>query len=445
MSIEKENRFDKIQASMEKAIVPIATKISGQRHLSAVKDAMTLLIPLTIIGGFSILLASPPVDAETMQPTNLFFKFLLAWKAWATINSTILMIPYNLTLGALSIYVVAGVAYHLADNYNLNALVNAVSALLVFLCVAAAPVTLENGSFMPTSELGAAAMFSAIIIAIIVVEINNLFITKNIKIRMPDSVPPMVSGPFEVLLPLTFNILIFIGLNAICTNITGSGLTQLIFKILQPLLSATDSLPSILLLTILSLLLWFFGIHGDNTISPIITPIITLNVALNLESYQTGKPMQHVFAGQFQGVWGSWLIYSSLLVAMIIASKSAQLRSLIKIAPLSTLFNINEPLIFGVPTVLNIYTFIPSVICCFINITVVYITSSIGLIAKTYLLIPWTTPAPLAAFLSTMDWKAPILWLALMAVNIIIFIPFIKKYDLSLLATENADNSIETK
>lgn len=443
--MSKENRFDKIQASMEKSIVPIATKISGQRHLSAVKDAMTLLIPLTIIGGFPILLASPPVNPETMAPTNIFFSFLLAWKSWATINSVILMIPFNLTLGVLSIYVVTGVAYRLADTYKLNALVNAISALLVFLCVAAAPVTLEKGSFMPTSELGAGAMFSAIIIAIIVVEINNIFITKNIKIKMPDSVPPMVSGPFEVLISLTFNILIFIGLNVVCTNITGSGLTQLIFKILQPLLSATDSLPSILLITIFSLLLWFFGIHGDNATSPIVTPIITMNVALNLEAYQAGNPMPHIFAGQLQGVWATWLIYSSLLVTMIIVAKSAQLRSLIKIAPLSTLFNVNEPLIFGVPTVLNIYTFIPSVICCFIDITVVYITSSIGLIGKTYLLIPWTTPAPLAAFLSTMDWKAPILWLALMAVNIIIFIPFIKKYDLSLLATENIEDSIETK
>lgn len=90
------------QEKLEKVLVPIAEKLSKQRHLAAVRDAMGILIPLTIIGGFAILLAQPPVNPETMRGTNFFYQFLLAWYDWSHANSAILMIPYNLTLGAIS-------------------------------------------------------------------------------------------------------------------------------------------------------------------------------------------------------------------------------------------------------------------------------------------------------------------------------------------------------
>lgn len=425
------------QEKLEKVLVPIAEKLSKQRHLAAVRDAMGILIPLTIIGGFAILLAQPPVNPETMRGTNFFYQFLLAWYDWSHANSAILMIPYNLTLGAISLYVVGAVAYRLSESYQLPKLESAFTAILTFLAIAAAPTALENGTFMNMSNLGAGGMFTAIIVALLTVEITNVFVSRNITIKMPASVPPNVASPFKILIPMAINVVGFILLNTLCTSLTGDGLANLLTNLLQPLLSATESLPSILILLLISQLFWFFGIHGDNMVGAVVTPIITMNVALNLEAYNAGQPMTHIFAGQFNGVWGGWCTYIALLIAMMLVGKSQQIKALCKLAPLSTAFNINEPLVFGVPTVLNVFTLIPTLVCTVINICVAYGATYFGLIGKTYLVLPWTTPAPLAAFLSTMDWKALVLWIILCAIDVLIIIPFMRNYDKQLLAEES--------
>lgn len=435
--MKNESFMDKLQSQLEKYLLPVSSKLSANRYLAAIRDSMTLLIPLTIIGGFSILLAQPPVDSSTMTGSNFFFKFLLGWSDWAAAHAGTLFIPYNLTLGALSLYVVTGVAYKLAGSYNLPKLETAFTALLTFLCISAAPQTFETGNFMPTANIGAGGMFTAIIVGIVCVEIVHFCVDKNITIKMPASVPPNVASPFKVLIPMVINVVGFMLINSLCTNMTGDGLCNLLLNVLQPLLSATESLPSILLLLLLSIMFWFFGIHGDNMIGAVVTPITTMNVALNLEAYQAGKEMTHIFSGQFNGVWGTWCTYIALLIAMILVGKSQQIKSLSKLAPLSTAFNINEPLVFGVPTVLNIFTLIPSLICTILNITVAYTLTYLNIIGKTYLVLPWTTPAPLAAFLSTMDWKALVLWIVLCTVDVFIMMPFIKNYDKTLLNQEN--------
>ncbi|MEG0365890.1 MAG: PTS transporter subunit EIIC [Coprobacillus sp.] len=434
--MKNEGFVKKIQDKLENVLLPISAKLSSQRHLAAVRDAMGILIPLTIIGGFAILLAQPPVDPTTMTGSNFFYQFLLSWYDWANAYSSILFIPYNLTLGAISLYVVGAVAYRLAERYQIPKLESCFTAILVFLCIASAPQTLETGSFMPTANLGATGMFTAILVAIIVVEITNFCVKHNVTIKMPASVPPNVASPFKVLIPMIINVVGFLGLNMICQNITGGGLCDLLSNLLQPLLSATESLPSILFLLLLSQLFWFFGIHGDNMVGAVVTPIVTMNIALNLEAYQAHKEMTHIFAGQFNGVWGGWCTFIALLIAMCLVTKSKQMRTLCKLAPLSTAFNINEPLVFGVPTVLNVFTLIPVFVCTIMNICVAYACTYFDIIGKTYLVLPWTTPAPLAAFLSTMDWKAPVLWFILCAIDVLIMIPFIKNYDKTLLIEE---------
>lgn len=432
--------FDNFSKKLEKILMPISTKLSNQRHLTAVRDGMAILIPLTIIGGFSILLAQPPVDPTTISNSNFFSSFLLGWYNWAQAYGDILFIPFNLTIGLLSLYVVTSIAYRLSDTYKLPKLEVSFIALLTFLCVAAAPQSFETGNFLPAANLGASGMFVAMVIALVVVEITNLCIKNNLTIKLPASVPPNVAAPFIILIPMVINVVGFILLNLLCVNLTGGGLCDLIMILLQPLLSATESLPSILFLLILSNLFWFFGIHGDNMIGAVVTPITTMNVSLNLEAYTNGQEMTHIFAGQFNGVWGTWTVYIALLISLWVVAKSKQLVSLRKLAPVATAFNINEPQIFGIPVVLNIYLLIPMMLCLVINICTVYGLTYIGFIGKVYMVLPWTTPAPIAAFLSTMDIKALFLWIALTVINVIIICPFLKSYDKTLLEMENNEN-----
>ncbi|MFV0480242.1 MAG: PTS sugar transporter subunit IIC [Anaerorhabdus sp.] len=434
MSGKSVSIIERFQGFMEKYIVPIGVKISQQRHMASVRDGMTVMIPLTIIGGFAILLAVPPIPSGVTEGTNFFYSFLLAWQSWAAANYANLIIPYNLTIGVISIYVVAGVSYCLAKHYKMDGINNMLSALVVFLCVSGA-VDLTTNSIV-IGKLGAAYMFGAMIIGLLVVEINHFFISKNIVIKLPESVPPNVAAPFNVLIPLAFNVVFFMLLNVLITTWTGAGLTSLIFTIFQPLMRATGSLPSVLLINVIMTTFWFFGIHGANMVSVVVTPITTAAIAANLEAYSLGKEMEYIFAGSVNSVFGNWITYTAMLFVIFCFAKSAQLKSVAKVAIVPSVFNINEPSIFGLPTVLNIYTYIPLVLCSIINFTSYYLLASAGVLGKFYMTLPFTTPGPLAAFLSTMDWKTIILWAVLFIVDFIILIPFIKTYDKQLQKTE---------
>ncbi len=433
---KKSGFMDKLSDWMMKYLVPVANKIGNQRHLASVRDGLTIIIPATIVGGFAILLAVPPVPASITEGTNFFYAFLLAWKSWAAANSAILMTPYYLTIGIVSLYAVCGVSYMLAKHYKMNALNNMVSALLVYLTISGA-LDLET-STLSISRLGAGYMFAAMLVGILVVEITRAFDVHNIKIKLPDSVPPNVAGPFNVLIALLFNVVVFSLINLLLTNLTGGGIPDLIYTIFTPLMHATSSLPSILILSFISGLFWFFGIHGDNMMSAITTPITTAALAANAEAMAAGQPLPYIYAGAMTAVWGGWLCSNCAMnILLLLTAKSGRVKSLSKVAAIPAFFNIAEPYVFGLPEVLNLYYFIPANICMVLNISVYYFLASANLVGRFYVSLPFTTPAPLQAFLASGgDVKCLLLAIVLLLVNMVIFFPFMKAYDNSLLKEE---------
>ena len=420
---------------MEK-LVPVANKIGNQRHLSAVRDGLTVMIPVTIIGGFAILLAVPPVPAGVTEPTTFIYAFLLAWQRWAGAHAAALLSPYYLTIGIISLYAVCGVSYQLARRYEMNGLNNMISALLVYLVISGA-LDLGTAS-LNTGRLGAGYMFAAMITGIIVVEVTRFFDTHNIKIKLPDQVPPNVAAPFNVLIALGFNVIAFSIINSLLTSLTGGGIPDLLYTIFTPLMKATGSLPSILFLTFLSSLFWFFGIHGDNMMSAVTTPITTMALAANAEAVAAGQPLPYIYAGMMGAIFGGWIVGNNAMnLDLLLFGKSARIKSLSRVAAVPAFFDIAEPYVFGLPEVLNLYYFIPAIICQVINITTYYLLASANLVGRFYISLPFTTPAPLNCLLGTGgDIRCFLLSLVLIVVNMIIFYPFLKAYDNSLLKEE---------
>lgn len=421
----------KLQENVQAKMIPIAMKIDNQRHISALKGGLAMTIPVTVIGGIFLILASPPVNPKTMHATNIFFKFLLAWFAWATKNSATLMLPYQMTMGILGVYSVLGIAYFLAESYELNKINTAFCSFCIFLVVSVK----VDGVKIDMSNLGAPGIFTAIVVGFLSVEITRLLRDKNISIKMPPQVPPMVAAPFEVLIPLVVNLLVFIGINGLL-SLGGMSIPTLMGSILRPLLKASDSLPVILLLAFVARFLWFFGIHGDNIIGPLTSPISTANVTSNAAAVAAGKVPTAIFSGNFLNVYGAYCMLPALVIAMLIFSKSIRLKTLGKAAIVPDTFNINEPLTFGIPIVTNIALILPYLFIPLINLTIAYYATSWGLIGKFYILAPWTTPGVINAFLSSMDWRASVLYILLFLLDFIIWIPFIKSYDGLLLKRE---------
>lgn len=430
------NFMEKVQDKLQAFLVPIADRLNSQRHLSSLKDGMTVTIPLTIIGGFFMLLAQPPVNADTMQATNFFFKLLLNWKAWAVANSALLNVPFNLTIGALSLYVVFAVAYYLAKGYKLNSISCGVGALFIFTLTAVAPYAVENTTVINIQNLGAQGMFYSIIVAFITVEVFRFFITRNIKIKLPEQVPPNVAAPFEALIPVVVLTVVFFLANILCTNMTGNNLCRLVFTLLAPLMTASSSLISVIIISILLSAFWFLGIHGNNLVGGVLTPITTANLALNAEYYINGVGSPTPLSGAFITIFGNWMSYPAMMVCFFLVAKSAHLKSIRNLAIIPDLFNINEPLTFGLPVVMNVLLALPIMICNVVTCTIAYLLMKYGIVGSIYISIPWTTPGIINLFLATMDVKAIIMWAALFALDIVVLMPFVKIYDKQMLAEE---------
>lgn len=428
--------MEKFTEGLQNVLMPVATVLNNNKRLTALKNGMMMTIPLTIIGGIFCLLAMPPVPAG-LEGTNIFLRFLISWQNWSVAYSDVLMPVYNLTIGFIAVYVAFGVAYELSKEFKINGLAAGFCSIFIFFVTSAAPFSVEElGSVISMGNLGGVGMFYAIIVAFLVCEIFRFCKIKEFKITLPEQVPPNVAAPFESLIPFVFATVIFVILNMLSMSYLDTNLCSLIYELIQPLLSASGSLPSVIMISILLSLFWFMGIHGNNLVGAVLTPITTANLALNAQVIMTGEGTMTPLAGSFMTLFGNWMSYPAMMLAFFLVAKSAHLKSIRNLAIVPDLFNINEPLTFGVPIVMNVLLALPIMICNVIMCTIAYLVMNSGLVNSIYVTVPFTCPGIINLFLSTGDVKTIFMWIAMFVVDVIILIPFVKMYDKQMLAEE---------
>lgn len=420
--------MEKLRDVLDNSVGKVAYTLSNQRHMSALRSGMMFTLPFTLLGGIVMIIMFPPIT-DSLQPTNPIFEFLIAWKSWGA-SSAVLKAPYYLTMGILSIYTVFGISYNLSKSHKINQGYASLIALCTFLCIATIPFRGEDKVWsIALTYLDAQGMFLGIIVAMVTVEITAFMIKKGMGIKLPDSVPPNITAVFEYLFPLAVNVILFIGVNELCKAGLGYGLVALVQNLISPLLSFTDSLPSVIIINLFVIGFWFFGIHGAALVASIIGPIQATNLAANAAAMSTGVLPSAVLAGSFKSIFATQIMYNALLFSVLLVAKSPRLKSICKLSLVPNLFNINEPLIFGLPMVMNVILIIPILITTVIDTAVFYLLMTSDFIGRVYIATVATFPAPINAFLSTMDWKAPIVWFLLLIINIVIFIPFVKVFD----------------
>ena len=116
--------------------------------------------------------------------------------------------------------------------------------------------------------------------------------------------------------------------------------------------------------------------------------------------------------------------------------KSKQLKTIGKLAFIPSLFNINEPLIFGLPLMYNPIMMIPFIIVMPLNGLITYLAMSSGIVARTFAYASWNMFSPIAALIDTMDIKAVLLIVVLIIIDILIYLPFFKAFEKEKLAEE---------
>ncbi len=425
-------KFETINAKMEKYILPLANKMSSQRHLKAIRDAFISLMPITLVGGIAAIVNSAPVTETT---TN---GILLAWASFAQDNALILNWINTLTLGAMSLYICIGITNFLCKQYKTDVLLPIMLSVTGFMMLCIAPQSLGwDGKIVEISYLDGKGLIPAIFIAIFTVEFYHLLRKKNVgRIKMPDSVPASLSETFASLVPGIIILGIFVCIFAVF-NALGTTMPGFIYTTLAPAFTAADTLPFAIIATLLVHVFWFFGIH-DAALSGILSPIRDGGLSLNAAAHVAEQSLPNIFTTPF---WVYFVVIGGCgsclaLAILLIRSKSKQLRTVGKIGIVPTFFGISEPIIFGVPLMLNPIFFIPFIFGSVVNATIAYILMDIGIIGKTFAMLSWQMPSIFGAFLSTMDIKALILIVVLIIIDILIYYPFFKIYEKQLVQQE---------
>jgi PTS system cellobiose-specific IIC component len=414
---------------IENTISPIAARAGNQRHIVAVRDGFIGAMPFMIVGSFLLVFAYPPFSADTT------FAFGQWWLGMAKTYAHEIITPFNMSMGIMACYISAGIAYQLSQSYKLDAFPTSMLTLMTFLLIAA---PMKDG-MMPSAFLGGAGIFTAIIVAIYTTELVRFLKAHNIGIKLPEQVPEKIRQSFNLLIPALLIILTIYPVNMVIHHELGMYLPEAIMAIFKPLISAADSLPAILLAVFLCPILWFAGIHGAAIVTGILQPFWLVNLGLNQAALAAGQPLPHVFIESF------WQYFVTIggsgatigLVLLYMRSKSAHLRSIGKLGIVPACFNINEPVIFGSPIVMNPVLFFPFVVCPMLNATIAYVCATTGLVGKVISLVPWTAPAPIgAAWAAGWQFSNGLLVLGLIVLDLLVYLPFFKVYEKQLLAQE---------
>ncbi|WP_066891270.1 PTS sugar transporter subunit IIC [Clostridium nigeriense] len=421
--------LEKFSAFLDEKLSTPMAKLAEQRHLRAVRDGIISTLPLIIVGSIFLVVAFFPFPEGS------------AIKTWLSANAVTMLLPYRMTMYIMSLYAAWGIGYSLAKSYNLDGVTGGTLAATSFLLTLVPQAVEGMGWAMPMANLGGGGMFVAILASIFAVEVLRFTKTKNIVIKMPEQVPASVSRSFEALTPAA----IVIGFFAIFTYFLGVDWHGMIGKIVAPLVSATDTLPSAIFIATLIGFFWSFGIHGMSIVGSLARPLWLTLLDNNAAEVAAGNVAPHIFPEQFfQGfvMIGGAGATLGLAILLALRAKSQYGKMLGKTTVIPAIFNINEPIMFGAPIVLNPILIIPFIIAPIVNIVIAWAATVSGLVPAMHIAAPWTLPAPLFAFMATGgSWSAALLAVILVIVSVIIYYPFFKIYDRKLLAEEQGEES----
>lgn len=421
---------------IEDKFVPIAARIGSQKHLSAIRDAFASLMPLIMAGAIAVLL-----NNVFFVPWGLLANFIGAesgFIVWA--NANIAPIFSAIDAGSLSIMALGlcfSLGYKRAEYEGKDALSTALVTVGCFIVCGALVRNNELVASYVTHYLGAQGLFIGLIIGLTAPEIYMWAVDKGWVIHLPESVPPAVSKAFAGILPGLLTFLIWGLVYYMFTRITGLNVFAWFeVNIQTALMKLSQSIWSILLISTLIPLLWFFGLHGANLLEAVMAPVYGTLGLMNIQNFAEGITKVGMGANELSPwVRGSWDAYVflggsgatlALVAAILLVSKAAEDREVAKYGIGCGIFQINEPVLFGLPVVLNPIYLIPFVISQPIMTLIGYYATVWGFAGPIVNTVPWTTPPVFGALLATNgSIGAALTALICLVVAFIIYLPFV--------------------
>lgn len=442
--------YQKFMDFMSNKLMPIATKVGSQKHLVALRDSFIATMPVVMTGSIALLINAFFVDF----PSQFGWDGITQTFQWlVNINNLI----YNGSLAIVSIVFIFALGYNIAKVNSIDKLSGGLVALASFIISLGTSMTqsfelsgISNGvakainqvsglsfskgtlsvtigGLIPGNQVSSRGYFTAIIIGFLSVIIFAKLMKKDITIKLPDSVPPAIAVPFTSIIPAFVAMYVVAIITFVFNQFTGKLIIDWIYDVLQtPLLGFSQNPISVIAVAFLTQLFWFFGIHGGNVMAPIMEGVFGVALLANLEAFQKGTKIPYLWTSVSYGAF-VWYATLGLLIAIFWQSKNKHYREVAKLGIAPCLFNIGEPVMYGLPTVLNPILFIPFLLCPVVMSGVAYGATALGLVAPVTQNVAWVMPPVLYGFFGTaFDWRSIILSLVNLALAVIIYLPFVK-------------------
>ena len=428
---------------LEKYAMPIAAKIASLRYIRALRDGLAVTMPLIIVGSVFMILGNIPIPGYAEWMAATFGPDIL----------TKILYPVRVTFDIVAVIAVMSISYQIAKEKDMDAFSAAAISLAAYLLLIPVNtvnnVILESGEKLslgrvwPTGNFSAGGLMVAIITAFIATEIFMFIVKKNFVIKMPDSVPPAVSKSFTAIVPCLVILLLFWCIRLFFESTEYETIFVFITKfVATPLSKVGLSFGGALGTIFLYHLFWTMGIHGTRVVFGVMDSILLPAMDQNRQALEAGLPLPNIVTKQFHdnfvnGLGGCGATIG-LIICIFIIARSKQIKSIGKLAIGPAIFNISEPIIFGIPVVMNPIMMIPFTLAPMAVGAITYVSMALGLVNyPAGIAVPWTVPSFFSGFLATNgDWRAIILQAVNIAVSALIYWPFLKAWDLYLQKQE---------
>jgi len=434
---------------LENTVMPVAGRFAAERHIRALRDGLAVTMPLIIIGSVFMILANFPLPGYADFVNGIFGAGF----------TNKLLYPIRVTFDIVAILAVISISYQLARDKDVDGLSAGAIALAAFLmlnpvetinAVLANGDTLNLGRVLPTANLSAGGLIVAILTAIAATDIFIYIVKKNWVVDMPESVPPAVAKSFTAITPgfviLVLFFFIRLGFEATSYHTAFVFITKFVGA---PLALVGLSYGGMFTTVSLYSFFWTLGIHGTRVVFGVMDSVLLPAMDQNRIAFEAGQQLPNIVTLQFYdnfvnslGGCGATL---GLIICIFLMAKSKQAKSIGKLALAPAIFNISEPIIFGIPIVMNPIMMVPFILAPLAVGSLTYICMAIGLVScPVGIAVPWTVPSLFSGFLTTNgDWRAVILQIINILVSALIYWPFLKAWDNRMVRQEATENDIE--
>lgn len=410
----------KFYSFFEEKVGPVVEKLARNHYLIGIRDGMIATVPFTIIGSVFIIIQQFPVQA---------------WLDFIAPISDMLSIPNSMTMGKIAIIVAFSVGYCLAREFDVDTLTGGLLSTIAFFTL---QVTEEYE--LETAYFGSKGIFTAIVVALLSVKTVELFTKKNWTIHFPEGVPPAVSQAFASLIPGA----VVLTICWLFSTVLGLNIPAIITVIFSPLVFALNTYPGILVYMVVSQLLWCVGIHGQSVLNAVGTPVFLTYIAANQEAFLAGQQPPYItasgFIPNFISLGGAGATLGLAILMCFSREKGYRVLGRLSVAP--GIFNINEPIIFGFPIVMNPIMMIPFILTDVVLLSGTYLLMWLNIIGRPVMTVPWIMPPIIGAFLVTGNNVPAMIWSIIeLGLSMLIYLPFLRIAEKQRLEEETQQNS----